>query len=208
MIARITGRLESIDGTAALVCIAHGPSELAYEVLLPAVAAEALAARIGEQVRLETMEYLEPVGNGTSFVPRLIGFRSTTEREFFDLLTTVKGLGIKKSLRAIAAPVERIARAVEEKDAPFLRTLPEVGKRLAETMIAELTGKVEAFIVPGAPELAQGGRSDAARQALAALLQLGESRSDAETLIQRALATDASLTTPDEVLALALSLRS
>ena len=154
------------------------------------------------------MEYLEPLGNGTSFVPRLIGFRSASEREFFDLLTTVKGLGIKKSLRAIAAPVERIARAVEEKDAAFLRTLPEVGKRLAETMIAELTGKVEPFIVPGAPELAQGGRSDAARQALAALLQLGENRSDAETLIQRALATDASLTTPDEVLALALSLRS
>lgn len=208
MIARITGRLESIEGTSALVCIAHGQSELAYEVLLPAVAAESLAARTGELVRLETMEYLEPLGNGTSFVPRLIGFRSATEREFFDLLTTVKGLGIKRALRALAAPAERIARAVEEKDAAFLRTLPEVGKRLAETMIAELTGKVEPFIVPGTPEVAQGGRSDAARQAIAALVQLGESRSDAEVLIQRALATDATLTTPDEVLALALSLRS
>jgi len=208
MIARITGRLESIDGTASLVSIGNGPHELAYEVLVPAIAAESLAARIGETIRLETMEYLEPVGNGSSFLPRLIGFRSTLEREFFDLLTTVKGLGIKKSLRAIAAPVDRIARAIEEKDGAFLRTLPEVGKRLAETMIAELTGKVERFAGEPSPDAAPGGRTDAARQALAALLHLGETRNDAEALIQRALAADASLATPDEILALALSLRS
>jgi len=208
MIARITGRLESIDGTAALVSIGNGPHELAYEVLVPAIAAESLAERIGETIRLETMEYLEPVGNGSSFLPRLIGFRSTLEREFFDLLTTVKGLGIKKSLRAIAAPVDRIARAIEEKDGAFLRTLPEVGKRLAETMIAELTGKVERFAGEPSPDAAPSGRTDAARQALAALLHLGETRNDAEALIQRALATDATLATPDEVLALALSLRS
>jgi holliday junction DNA helicase RuvA len=208
MIARITGRLESVESNAAMIALRFGDGEIVHEVLVPAVAGDALAAQVGQTVRLETMEYLEPQGQGSSFIPRLVGFRSPEERDFFDLLTTVKGLGTKRALRAMAAPADRIARAIEDKDAVFLRTLPEVGKRLGETIIAELSGKVERFLSGDATGTAPTGRNDASRQAMAALVQLGESRADAEALVARALASDPDAQTADAVLALALSLRS
>ena len=208
MIARITGRLESVESNAAMIALAIGDGEIVHEVLLPAVAADALASEVGRNVRLQTMEYLEAQGQGTSFIPRLIGFRTPEEREFFDLLNKVKGLGMKRALRVMAASSDRIARAIEEKDTTFLRTLPEVGKRLGETIIAELSGKVERFLTADAGAPAQTGRADAARQAIGALVQLGESRADAETLVNRALASDPEAQSADAVLALALSLRS
>lgn len=209
MIARITGRLEHVDEGGALIALEFGAGEVVHEVLVPAVAVESLAGLVGQVVRLETTEYLESQGQGSSFIPRILGFRSAEERSFFELLTTVKGLGMKRALRVMAAPADRIARAIEEKDATFLRTLPEVGKRLGETIIAELSGKVERFLrADTAVAEAKPGRTENARQALAALVQLGESRSDAEALVDRALASDPDATSADDLLALALSLRS
>ena len=43
-------------------------------------------------------------------------------------------------------PVGEIAQAIESKDARFLCELPEIGKRTAETIIVELSGKVDQFI--------------------------------------------------------------
>src|SRR5712671_6350629 len=93
------------------------------------------------------MVYLEGQGQGTSFVPRVLGFATPREREFFELFTTVKGLGNKRALRALAREPVEIAGAIAEKNTRALQELPEIGKRLAETVIAELTGKVEKFVV-------------------------------------------------------------
>lgn len=217
MITRITGKLEAIEGTSAVVAPpaqdVSGAVGLAYEVLLPAYLAETMRARVGHVITLITLQYFEGQGQGSSFIPRLIGFVSSQDRDFFELFTTVKGIGNRKALRALAVEPARIARAIVSRDAKSLTALPEVGKRLAETIIAELTGKVEAFLTPGeaaafdrAVEIKTSSLPAHAIEALEALVALGETRPEAERLVSRALdradAAGKTLKSADEVLGL------
>lgn len=212
MIVRLEGILESVEGQRVVVAPEGG--SVAYQVLVPTVVGESLIGREGERVVLHTMEYLEGVSQGSSFVPRMVGFLTVEQRRFFEIFTGAKGLGIRKALRAMAAPVGVIARAIRDGDVRMLQSLPEIGKRLAETVVVDLKGKVEPFLgVEGAVEVKGGGvdvlGSEAARQAVAALVQLGDTKADAERLVARALERSGKVdAAPDELLALAFSIRS
>ncbi|MEZ6242023.1 MAG: Holliday junction branch migration protein RuvA [Phycisphaerales bacterium] len=195
MIRRITGRLDG--ATELAVEITPEGSGVTYEVLIPRYLAERLGEQLGQVVTLHTREHLEAQGQGTSFVPRVIGFETPTERAFFELLTTVKGLGVRKALRALANEPAWVAAAIVDKDAKRLRTLPEIGARLAETIIAELHGKVGAAL--SSDELGALNASSvelrpsaslpaAAQEAVSALVALGETRVVAERLVDRAMA--------------------
>lgn len=150
MLARLTGILDSLAANTALLTPEGAPG-IAYELLLPAYLAEKLAASSAahsqEQLTLHTLQYLESQNQGASFIPRLLGFSSAHEREFFELLTTVKGLGNKRALRAMAMEPHAIARAIAERDARFLQTLPEIGPKLAELIVHELKSKVDRFLL-------------------------------------------------------------
>lgn len=190
MIARLTGTLERIDGHTAEISPDSGG--LTYEVLLPAFLAEKLARAVGVRTTLVTLQYLESQNQGASYVPRLIGFSTPGERDFFELFTTVKGIGNRKALRAMAVEPAVIARAIARKDAPALVKLPEIGKRLAETVIAELHGKIDPFLAGSEIEAldaktAAAPLGSAADEAIAALLGLGETRPEAERLVRRAM---------------------
>ncbi|MDX2133076.1 MAG: Holliday junction branch migration protein RuvA [Planctomycetota bacterium] len=192
MITRLSGQLERLDGQNAVIAMTGG--DLAYEVMLPGYLAERLAERVGQRVTLVTLQLFESPNQGATFVPRLLGFGSTDERRFFELFTTVKGIGPRKAMRALASPPAAVAGAIAAKDARALTALPEIGKRLAETVIAELSGKVEAFLGEGEREVleraAAGTGEPSANPILAdaieALMALGESRADSETLVRRA----------------------
>lgn len=116
--------------------------------------------------------------------PRLAGFLDATDRDFFDSLTDVKGIGPKKALRAMAMSSGQIAGAITDRDVKTLQSLPEIGRRMAETIVATLHGKLDRFLEAPAGET-KGGvdagtapapAGHAARQAMAVLLQLGENR--------------------------------
>lgn len=210
MITRLTGILESIDGNAAVV--APEGSGLAYEVMLSAATSQALAPRVGHVVTLHTIQTIEQQAQGATMTPRLMAFASIEERRFFQLFTTVKGIGGRKALRAMAVPIGELARHIAQRDAASLKRLPEIGARLAETIIAELHGKVDAFAVasPTADRMVEGAPSlsGAAEKAIAALVRLGESRVDAETLIRRAAKDVGESATADELVAAAFSHRT
>lgn len=183
-------------------------SPLTYEVLLPAYLAERLRGMVGKPVTLITLQYLEGQGQGTSFIPRLIGFASERDRRFFDVFTTVKGIGNKKALRAMAVEPARIARAIATKDVKALVELPEIGKRMAETIIAELNGKVDSFL--SAAEIEQMGHASeikpllkgtAAEEAVDALVALGEQRPEAERKIAKVSARLGAKATSDALVA-------
>jgi Holliday junction DNA helicase RuvA len=126
----------------------------------------------------------------------LIGFSSRQQRAFFELLTTVKGIGNRKALRAMQVSHERMAEAIAAGDARFLSTLPEIGKRTAESTIVELKGKLDSFLrdplaarratamVSASIPLPVGPAADAED----ILVALGEVRAQARALIERALA--------------------
>src|SRR5262245_65553114 len=92
-----------------------------------------------------TLMYLQGDGSGGNIEPRLIGFLRPADKKFFEKFITVKGIGPRKALKALALPVGEIAQAIESKDARFLTQLPEIGKRTAEQIVAELSGKVQDF---------------------------------------------------------------
>jgi len=203
MIARLTGRLEQVSSAAVLLDVGGG---VWYEVLVPAFDVERLSRRLGQEIALHTIHYVE--GNPAHGVqtPRLIGFSSETDREFFRVFTTVKGIGVRRALRALARPVGEIAAAIQAKDSKFLVALPEIGRRTAEQVIAELHGKVETFAAQAPP--ARPEMPEPAAEAVAVLVQLGERRADATALVQRVLAVAPELNSPQAIIQQAYKLKA
>ncbi|MFM7134345.1 MAG: Holliday junction branch migration protein RuvA [Planctomycetota bacterium] len=195
MIARIEGTLvELTDGVAEI----RTPGGLVYELLVPACDAGELTMRIGAEVGFHTLHYLESQGQGSHFVPRLIGFSSREQRAFFELLTTVKGIGNRKALRAMQVSHGRMAEAIAAGDARFLSSLPEIGKRTAESTIVELKGKLDPFLTTPAAKRSTASVATIAGIAAAPtgpaadaeeiLAQLGEPRAQARARVERVLA--------------------
>ena len=200
MLTRLSAQLESISEGAIPVATLFTNPDYALEVLIPQYLADTLASKIDERVTLHTRVYLEAQGQGTSFLPRVIGFGSPVERDFFEVFTSVKGVGTKKALRALVEPPSNIAAYIVSKDAKALTKLPEIGKRSAETMIAELSGKIDKFAgdaimagahvtrtSPAAATVEHSSMPSAAVEAIAALMALGEQRSTAEQKVQIAM---------------------
>jgi len=197
MIARIAGRLEQVADGAALIDAGSG---LWYEVLVPSCDVQRLSRRIGHDVVLHTIHYLEGDPARGAQQPRLVGFGSEADREFFRVFTTVKGIGMRRALRALVRPVGQVASAIVNKDAAFLVALPEIGKRTAETIIAELSGRVDAFAAEAAAAGVAAELAGPAAEALAVLVQLGERRADAAALIERVAAVAPDLTSPEQII--------
>ena len=158
MIKRVSGVLERVEPTA--VEVAMGPA--VHEVLVPELVRRGLQAKVGQTVTLHTLEFLE--GNPTrgNLVPRLVGFLTEVEREFFELICEVDGVGVRKALRAIVRPVGEIATAIEEQDAAALAGLPGIGAATAERMVAKLRRRMPKFALLVAREAPgeAGGATD------------------------------------------------
>jgi Holliday junction DNA helicase RuvA len=59
-------------------------------------------------------------------IPRLVGFLDSFDRDFFELFSSVGGLGIKTALKAMVVPVNDIARAIEQEDAACWMPFPKL----------------------------------------------------------------------------------
>src|SRR6478736_4995417 len=141
MITRITGRLVALQSDAAI--IAAGAFE--HEVFIPEFVRRQLQGKIGEEISLRTIEYLEGNPGRGNLTPRMIGFASDAEREFFDAICSVDGVGVKKALRAMVRPVREVAVAIEEQDLKQLSALPGIGSAMAERIVAKLRRKMAKF---------------------------------------------------------------
>jgi len=183
MIARIEGKLAKLNTETALVEV--GP--VTYEVMLPGYCISALSGQIGAEISLCTMEYYEGTLGGGNLIPRMIGFLSSAERDFFTRFTSVKGMGIRKGLRALSIPIANIATAIENGDEKLLVSLPGIGRRMAQQMVAELKGKLQTFAVGAEPAgPAQVEFKPFQAEALEILVAWGEKRTEAMELIELA----------------------
>ena len=186
MITRITGKLEKLgDATVTLQIDAFH-----YEVLIPEFTRRQLQNKIGETISLNTIQYLEGNPAQGRLVPRMVGFLSPVEREFFEMFCSVDGVGVKKALRAMVRPVPEVAAMIEEQDAKGLSSLPGVGAATAERVVAKLRRKMPKFaLMVSHPESTTADvRPDVINEAFNALRALGHSESDAHKLIDAALA--------------------
>ncbi len=183
MIAKIEGKLINLDSDSALVQI----GAVGYQVMLPGYCINALSDKLGSEIALCTMEYYEGTPAGGNLVPRMVGFLSTGERDFFNKFTSVKGMGIKKCLRSLSMPIANIAAAIENGDDKTLMTLDGVGKRMAQQIIAELKGKLGDFALGAEPAGPTQVRfTPFQTEALEILIAWGEKRNEAMELIELA----------------------
>jgi holliday junction DNA helicase RuvA len=186
MITKIQGKLVDLTDESATLEIP--PME--YEVLIADYARRHLQSRVGKEITLHTVHYLDGnVTSGGRLTPRLIGFISVPEREFFELFCSVDGVGVKKALRAMTQPVQDIAIMIEQQDAKLLSSLPGVGPATAERIIAKLRRKMPKFALMVRRDAPQGTLQvdSVVEDTFQALLALGHAESDAKNLIQQAL---------------------
>jgi Holliday junction DNA helicase RuvA len=124
-------------------------------------------------------------------VQALYGFTSTEELAFFELITTVSGVGPKVGLAIISSrPVADLQLAILQGDDAVLTAVSGVGKKLAGRIVLELKEKVDAA---GGSAISDGGGE---AEVLAALEALGYSSREGRDAARAAVATlgaDASL---------------
>ncbi len=190
MKTKITGTLLELTDTSATMSAA--PFE--YEIYITDFTRRGLQLKLDQEISLHTIEYID--GNpqkGGRLTPRLVGFDTIIERQFFELFCSVPGLGVKKALRAMVRPVRDIANSIEQQDVKALTTLPGIGPAMAEKIIAQLRRKMAKFalLVQAAPA-AEGGDTEQRSivdETYQVLIALGHSESDARQLLDSALAT-------------------
>jgi Holliday junction DNA helicase RuvA len=198
MITKITGIPITVSGD--ILTLAVGAFE--YEVLVPEFARRQLQDQIGRETSLHTIEYLEGNQMASRLTPRLIGFLNPIEREFFELICQVDGVGVKKALRAMVRPVQDVASLIEEQDAKGLAALPGVGPATAERIIAKLRRKVPKFALLVGRDLPSGVATerDVLSETFEALRSLGHSESEARRLLDTVMARKKKYKDVDELL--------
>ena len=186
MITKITGQLVALSGD--VVTLKLGGFE--YQVLIPEFTRRQLQGQLNQEISLHTIEYLEGNPMQGRLTPRLVGFISEVEREFFELFCSVDGVGAKKALRAMIQPVKDVATAIEDQDAKTLSTLPGIGPAMADRIVAKLRRKMPKFALMvdhREPREAQV-EPDVVAETFQVLRTLGHNESDARRLMDAALA--------------------
>jgi Holliday junction DNA helicase RuvA len=135
----------------------------------------------------------------------LYGFNQSDERELFELVQTVSGIGPKVALAITSAmDSDDLAAAVNSKDESAIAAVPGIGKKGAQRLILELTGKLD-FAHPASKVTGYSWRD----QLIDALTGLGFARKQSEQAINEiSAARDAkelSTLSPTELLKLALA---
>lgn len=185
MIVRVTGKVIEVGAQNATV----STGALAYEILIPTSFAKKLSENLTEeQITFYTIQYMEgSSGHGNQFF-RLVGFEREIEKVFFQVYTSVEGLGYRTALKSLVLPIPQIASAIESGDVNTLKKMPHVGGRTAQKMIASLKGRMQKFLLDqNTQPLTVPIESDVQQEVLQVLLQIGYNRAEAERLIARAL---------------------
>jgi holliday junction DNA helicase RuvA len=125
---------------------------------------------------------------------QLFGFADGDERELFEQLLSVSGVGPKVALAIVSGytPGE-LRRAIVREDDALFQTIPGIGKKTAQRVVLELKEKIAPLAAVEAPHLGAGDGHIVARDAL---VELGYSAAEAE---QRLAAVDPELPPAERV---------
>lgn len=198
MITKINGKLVRLSDNEAALQV--GAFE--YQVYVPEFVRRQLQPMVDREVSLRTIEYLEGNPPQGRLTPRMIGFISDAEREFFDLVCSVDGVGVKKALRAMVRPVREVATAIEEQNVEYLSTLPGIGPAVAERVVAKLRRKMAKFALMVAGDLPPDAAADhdIRGEAYEVLLSLGHSAADARRRVDEVAGGKRKFKTVEELL--------
>jgi Holliday junction DNA helicase RuvA len=198
MIARLRGSLVEKYPTRVLIDV----NGVGYDLAIP----------------VSTFERLPEPGGNVSLLTQLIvredalhlfGFATAAERELFRLLITVSGVGPKIALAVLSGiDLARFRLAVAGGEADVLRTIPGIGKKMAERLVVELRDRLPAAGEEAAEERAAralGCSPEVYRDAVAAMISLGFSSAAANAAARRVIAGASGPIEVDEMVKRALA---
>ena len=126
----------------------------------------------------------------------LYGFATEEQQACFEMLTAVSGVGPKVGLAILSVmEPERVALAISAGDHKAFKAASGVGPKLAQRIVLELKDKVAKGFVDGislevvAGASAQTPAAQSSSQAIAALVSLGYSQSEAALAVSKIDAT-------------------
>lgn len=170
MIASLRGTVLAVDLSSVVI----ETGGVGYKV---SATAQVLAQlRIGAEATLST-----------SLIVRedsmtIYGFHEPTERDLFEILGSVSGIGPKLALAILSVHTPgTLKQAIANEDSAALRRVPGIGDKTAKRMILELQGKLDAIAV--STVTAAQGQSDV----VMALLGLGWSEKQARQAVDEVM---------------------
>jgi holliday junction DNA helicase RuvA len=180
MFAYIKGMLVSANPSYAVVDV----NGIGYAIYIPCRILGELPAP-GQNVHLYTTFVVREASHA------LYGFLSSQERDLFELLMNVTGVGPKLALSLIGhLTFPELQSAVAHQDLPTLCRVPGVGKKTAERLVVELKDKLPHLMPLVAASLAipvPDSQSPIAQDAMLALMNLGYNQSTAQKAIKQSL---------------------
>ena len=197
MIYCLTGKI--VKKSMSAVVLSCGG--VGYYAQCPASVAGALPG-VGQETTLYTV--MSVTENDVS----LYGFATEEQQACFEMLTAVSGVGPKVGLAILSVmEPQRVALAISAGDHKAFKAANGVGPKLAQRIVLELKDKVAKGFVDGisledvAGAASGEPASQSSAQAIAALVSLGYSQSEAALAISK---IDANLPL-EEIIKLALS---
>jgi Holliday junction DNA helicase RuvA len=160
MIRQIRGEVLAISPASVVI----GVAGFGIEVRMSAP--EALV--VGSEASLATHLTLKQDGL------ELYGFSSPADRDFFELILTVSGVGPKTALSVLRrASREALEGAIGKRDLTYLTKVVGLGKKSAEKMLVELADKV-----------GERSHNDADNEVFDTLVALGYTEREARKALQ------------------------
>jgi Holliday junction DNA helicase RuvA len=184
MIAHLSGKLIDRHATSVVLDV----NGVGYEVTIPVTtfyeleeAGQTVSLRIYTHVREDALQ--------------LFGFKTLRERELFQLLISVSGIGPKSAVAMLSGMnADEIITAIRQNNLARLTSIPGLGKKTAERLVIELRDKMTNLSSPAldaqTPEQTGAGavssEGDLREDALSALINLGYQRAAAEKAVTNA----------------------
>lgn len=174
MIAFLTGRLVGRDATACLLDVGG----VGYRISMSSTSLAQLPAE-GDTLTIHT--HLHVREDELS----LFGFESLAEKNAFEQLITVSGVGSKVALATLSAlSPDVLAAAIASEDVALVSSVPGIGKKTAQRIILDLQDKLGVGELAGAGRATRGTTASASAEATDALLAMGFSAMEASAALK------------------------
>lgn len=176
MISFIQGKIINKKENSLTVLTSSG---IGYEVSLQADKLTSL--QVGDDTGLHI--YLRVSENAMD----LYGFETLEEKDFFELLISVNGVGPKSALNILGlGSLDEIQNAISNGDVDYLTKVSGIGKRSAERITVELKSKV---VESKKGKVESGAAGEVLGDVIDGLISLGYSKEDAR-LVAKNLDTE------------------
>ena len=175
MISYVKGTL--VEKTPAKIIVEAGG--LGHEILIP-LSSYDVFGDVGSQVLVHTHFHVREDSH------LLFGFATRKERQLFQMLISVSGIGPRSALTILSGSgVDDFCEAIVKEEVDFLTAISGVGKKTAQRLIVELKNRISEEEVKVGAGVERAPARDMIPEAVQALVSLGFTRPVARRAVER-----------------------